>query len=105
MKRNQKGQSLVELLFTVSMMGIIGILGVSGVGRAQRRVALASATAELRAIFQRVRLTAVAHNRNLAVRFRPEGDRWNWSVYEDRDGDGVRNDDIASGVDKLIERP
>jgi hypothetical protein len=45
---------------------------------------------------------AITHRRSVAIRFRADGDSWSWRVYEDRDNDGVRNDDIARGVDVPI---
>jgi len=106
MTRNEKGQSLVEILFTLSILGCVLTTGLTVMNHARRVYALASGTSELRALFQRVRLTAVTRDRNVAIRFRPvDGDAWSWSVYEDGDGDGVRNDDITRGVDRLIEKP
>jgi len=106
MTRNEKGQSLVEMLFTLSILGSVALTGLTVVTQARRAYALASATSELRGLFQRIRMTAIVRDRNVAIRFRPvDGDAWSWSVYEDGDGDGVRNDDITRGVDRLIEKP
>lgn len=106
MTRNEKGQTLIEILFTVSILGSVAVTGLTVMNHARRAYALAAATSELRSLFQRVRMTAVARDRNIAIRFRPaEGDAWSWSIHEDGDGDGVRNDDIARGVDRLIEKP
>jgi len=105
MKQNQRGQTLIELLVAVSIIASLCAAGTIAVNRSRRAVGLAAVTSELRAIVQRTRLTAIAHNRNVAIRFRPSGDTWSCSVYEDGDGDGVRNDDIAAGIDRLIERP
>jgi len=104
MTRKQKGQTLLELIVAVSILGIVGATGTSALTRARRDIALAAGTAELRALFQRVRLLAVMHDRNIAIRFRPVGDLWNWTIYEDGDGDGVRNDDITRGTDVQLER-
>lgn len=104
MRRNQKGQSLIEMLVVVSLIGFFGVLGNSALTSARRNIALSASTAELRALFQRVRMLAVGHNRNVAIRFRPAGDAWSWTIYEDGDGDGVRNDDILRGVDFQVDR-
>jgi len=101
----EKGQTLIELLVVLSLMTCVGAIGSSVMAHARRSIALAAGTSELRALFQRARMTAVAHNRNVAIRFRPVGDLWSWTVYEDGDGDGVRNDDINRGVDFPIDRP
>ncbi|HJQ41161.1 MAG TPA: GspH/FimT family pseudopilin [Thermoanaerobaculia bacterium] len=104
MRRSEKGQSLIELLVVVSLLGFFGVMGNSALNHARRNVALLAGTSELRSLFQRVRMLAVSHNRNLAIRFRPVGDTWSWSVYEDGDGDGVRNDDITKGIDAQVDR-
>ncbi len=94
----------MEMLVMVSLLGFFAVMGNSALTYARRNVALLAGTAELRSLFQRVRMLAVAHNHNVAIRFRPVGDAWTWSVYEDGDGDGVRNDDINRGVDVQIDR-
>lgn len=98
----QRGQTLVELTVVTSIMGLLALGGTMAVDNAKRRVALAGATSVLRADFQRVRMLAIAHDRNIAIRFRDEGNGWSWAAYEDGDGDGVRNDDIDKGVDKRV---
>lgn len=104
-RQRQRGQTLIELLVVLTLVGIVTAIGTSMIDRARTTVALAAATSELRALFQRVRMIAVTHDRNVAIRFRPAGEYWSWSIYEDRDGDGVRNDDIDRGIDRLLEKP
>lgn len=99
---HQKGQSLIELLIVLAIIGIVCAVGMSAVESVQRRVALNSATSELRAIIMYVRTLAIARDRNVAIRFRNEQRAWTWTVYEDGDGDGVRNDDISKGRDRRI---
>ena len=100
----QKGQSLAELVVVLFIIGSALIATVSAAGSAQKKIALAAATSELRAVFQNTRAVAIAHDRNVAIRFQPDGKQWNWTVYEDGDGDGVRSDDIARGVDIRVSR-
>ena len=98
----QQGQSLTELIVVVALIGIFAGVTVSPVTQARQRVALIAGTSELRATFQYVRTLAIAHDRNVAIRFRQDGDGWTWAIYEDHDGDGVRNDDISRGVDRIV---
>lgn len=105
MTRNQKGQTLIEMVVVLSLIGGVAAMGTSAMTRAKHDIALAAGTSELRALFQRVRMTAVSHDRNVAIRFRPVGDLWSWTIYEDGDGDGVRTDDINRGVDFAVDRP
>ncbi len=75
------------------------------IGHGHRKTSLAAATSELRALFQRVRLLAVARDRAVGLRFMVRGGVWHYAVYQDGDSDGVRNEDIASGKDIEIEPP
>jgi type II secretory pathway pseudopilin PulG len=101
----QQGQSLSELVIVLAMMGTIFGVGIPAVQSIQRSVALSSATSELRGTIMYVRTLAIARDRNIAIRFRAEETAWTWTVYEDGDGDGVRNDDINKGKDRQILPP
>jgi prepilin-type N-terminal cleavage/methylation domain-containing protein len=99
MSKQERGHTLVEVLIALAVGGVILTMAWHAVDYARRTVALVSATSELRSLFQSTRAIAIAHRRNVAIRFRQDGDAWTWRVYEDRDNDGVRNDDISRGVD------
>jgi hypothetical protein len=105
MNRQQAGHSALELMVGMVVTALIALAGTSAVSASSKRLALMAAISDLRADLAHVRGLAIAHDRNIAVRFRDDGDGWAWSVYEDGDGDGVRNDDIATGVDRLLRAP
>ncbi|MEA2164514.1 MAG: hypothetical protein QOK37_2641 [Thermoanaerobaculia bacterium] len=102
MRNQQRGHSLVELLTVLAIAGIMITTITRAVDYARRTAALVASTSEMRALFQSTRAIAIAHRRNVAIRFRQDGDTWTWRVYEDRNKDGVRNDDIARGIDVPI---
>lgn len=101
----QSGQSLVELVAAGTVIGIMLLMTVGALDTARRSTTLLAATSELRSIFQHVRALGIAHDRNVGVKFSPDGDDWTWTVYEDGDGDGVRSDDILRGTDRCIRQP
>lgn len=103
--RNQKGQTLVETLVAAAMMAIVGYAAAITVEAVQRRAALTGAISELRSVFLYTRTLAVTRDRNVAMRFREDGKAWTWTIYEDGDGDGVRNDDISKNIDRALTRP
>jgi hypothetical protein len=66
---------------------------------------MTSQVVELQGIFRSLRMRAIASNRNAGVKFMRVGNVWTYSLYEDGDGDGIRSDDIASGVDRRYAGP
>jgi prepilin-type N-terminal cleavage/methylation domain-containing protein len=103
--QHQRGQTLIELLFSVAILGSIALIAGNVVEHARRRVAMAGVTSEFRATFMYVRQLAITRDRNVAIRFREEGKGYTWAVYEDGDGDGVRNDDITKKIDRELIAP
>jgi hypothetical protein len=70
----------------------------------QLRAALAvrSAAGEVRAVLYRARAEAIARSRNVGVKFRKNGNRYEWALYVDGNHNGVRTAEIASGVDRPL---
>ncbi|HEY0155779.1 MAG TPA: GspH/FimT family pseudopilin [Thermoanaerobaculia bacterium] len=101
----QRGHSLLDLLIVLMILGVFSLVGGYAADLGMRQASLVAATSELRSVFHEVRMLAVARDRNLGIKFREAGGTWTWSVYEDGDGDGVRNNDISRGVDRVIQRP
>ena len=100
-----RGYSLMELLTVLAILSTIVTITVPAFASHRRRTALRAASAEIRAAFHLTRSRAIARNVNCAMKFVLLAGEWHYAVYEDGDGDGVRNDDIAKGKDPLVERP
>jgi hypothetical protein len=49
------------------------------------------------------RMEALRRGRNVAVRFEQDADTWRLAVYADGNGNGVRSEDITTGVDPLMQ--
>lgn len=96
-----RGVSLVELLAVVAIVGLMVAISVPSLHDLSRKHELQAATAELRSIFRKVRSRAVARGHNSGVKFREIGGVWHYGFVDDGDGDGVTNEDITSGVDRL----
>ncbi len=105
MSRQQRGFTLIELLIIVAIVGMMIAITLPSFGKMRRRAALQAATSELRSQFHLTRSRAIAHNVNCGMKFLLLAGQWHFAIYEDGDGDGVRNDDIKSGKDRLIARP
>lgn len=103
--RHQGGFSALEIIVAVAIVGLIALCSIPAFASYRRSASLTSQAAELRSIFRAVRSRAVASGRHAGVKFTRAADRWTYSLYEDGDGDGIRNDDIASGVDRRYAGP
>ena len=105
MSRRSGGFSLLELLTVIAIVGLVVLVAVPAFGKMRRRAALVAATQELRSAFHLTRSRAIARGANCGMKFLLLGGRWHFAVYDDGDGDGVRNDDIKKGIDRLVRHP
>ena len=101
----QRGFSLVELLTIIAILGIMVACAMPSWLSIRRRAAIRSASAEIRSVFHQVRSRAIARARHSGIRFTRAGDEWQYAIYDDGDGDGIRNDDIDRNVDRMVSPP
>ncbi len=104
-RKNSCGFSMVELLVVVAVIGIVVSISVPAFGNLRKRSAVRAAVGEIRSVILRTRSRAIARGANSAVRFRQDGEEWVYLIYDDGDGDGVRNQDILRGIDPLVSGP
>ena len=104
-RTTRRGFTLMELLTVIAIIGLIVAVAVPSWLSLRRRMAVRSAAAEIRSLFQLTRSRAVARSRHAAVRFTMSGGEWRYATYDDGDGDGVRSDDIRTGIDPLVTPP
>ncbi|HEX7154907.1 MAG TPA: prepilin-type N-terminal cleavage/methylation domain-containing protein [Thermoanaerobaculia bacterium] len=102
---SQRGLSLLELLTCVAIIAVIGLSSFPSWMSLRRRSAVRIAASELRAIFQQTRARALARSINCGVKFVQLGRDWHFSIYDDGDQDGIRNDDILRGIDRPVTQP
>jgi type IV pilus assembly protein PilA len=102
--RSQNGFSLVEVLAVVFIIGIAAALSVPAFSTLRAKSSLRAAVGDIRVLFSLARSRAVARSRNVAVRFSNQQGIWVYAMYEDGDGDGVRNNDISAGRDPLVRQ-
>ena len=103
--RPDRGFSLLELMFVVSLVAVLAAMAVPALvgsidnARARSAVRLISGRLAL------ARAQAVARGANVAVRFVETANGLTLASYGDGNGDGVRSDDIAAGTDPVLEPP
>lgn len=99
----QHAFTLIEAVIVLAILAISFALSFPLLRGESRALEGKLAADELASIFAMARSTALRDNVNVAVRFvvKRRG-RVEFALYRDGDGDGVRNADIAKGVDPRI---
>ena len=100
----REGFSIVGLVLTMAVAATVLGLAAPGLANLQSSVSVRSAAGEVGTAFYRARSLAISQSRNVGLKFRRYGDRYEWTIYADGNGNGVRSADIASGVDRPVAR-
>jgi len=72
---------------------------VPGVFQLSATQAVRSSAGEVRAVLFQARALAISRGRYVGVKFRKNGNRYEWALYGDGNGNGIRTAEIAKGVD------
>lgn len=99
---SSRGLTAIELVAALAVAGALASATATGAFQLQSALAVRSAAAELSAAFFRARAYALTKGIAVALKFRKDGGRWEWALYRDGNGNGVRNAEIASGVDRFL---
>ncbi|MGE0450174.1 MAG: Tfp pilus assembly protein FimT/FimU [Vicinamibacterales bacterium] len=94
--------SCIELLFAVGVAATLGAGATPGLLTAADEIRAGGAARLVAARLQQVRLRAISHARDTAVRFTQTPAGFAMTVYEDGNGNGVLSADIASGLDRSV---
>jgi type II secretion system GspH-like protein len=96
------GVSTLELIVGIALASTLTAVTASGAFQLQSALSVRSAAAELAATFFRARAYALARGVTVGIKFRRDGGRYEWALYRDGNGNGVRTAEIASGVDRSL---
>jgi prepilin-type N-terminal cleavage/methylation domain-containing protein len=102
----QKGFTLIELLVVLAVLGSLLTLGVPPLLRSTDDLRLQMAAGEIAGVLRSSRNFAQRYGANVAVKFNTEKTGVvTFALYRDGNGNGVLNQDIASGEDPLVMPP
>ena len=103
MNNSSRGYSLIEILTVVMIIGVVAVVVTPSFFMMRQRMGVRLAAAEMRSIFANTRMLAIARHKHVAVKFRRTATTWEYAVFEDGNGNGVRNADIAARTDRQIQ--
>jgi len=99
---SERGVTLAELVIAVSLIGIGSAVMLPQLGTLHRAAELHAATGQISGMMARCRAYAVMHQTATGLVFERDGGGWRCFLAEDRDGDGIRHDDIEAGRDRIV---
>jgi len=97
-----RGVSLVGLCLAMTVAVALIVAAAPTMASLSAAVAVRSAAYEAATALYRARAYAIARNVHVGVKFRRNGNRYEWALYRDGNGNGVRTAEIARGVDKPL---
>lgn len=98
------GLSLIEVLFALSLALAAAGAAMPAMIEIDRTLKLRGAAAFIRGYLQHARLEALTRSRAVGVRFQEAQGDWRIGSYADGNGNGIRNADIANGIDVGVDQ-
>lgn len=95
----ERGMTVFEIAVVVGLVALVAVVGMPVLAQVTSDVRTHSAARYLATRVQSARLEAARRGVHVAVRFEPHPDGLRFRTYVDGNGDGVRNADIARGID------
>jgi hypothetical protein len=96
------GYSAAEVVAVLAIAASVMALVAPGAFQLSAAQAVRSSAGEVRATLFLARALAIKRGRYVGVKFRKNGNRYEWALYGDGNGNGVRTAEIAKGVDPWL---
>jgi Type II transport protein GspH len=93
------GYSVAEAVGVLAIVSVVVTLVAPGFTRLNAALAVRSSAGEVQAMLFQARALAISRGRYVGVKFRKNGNRYEWALYGDGNGNGIRTAEIAKGVD------
>jgi len=104
-QRRRAGFTQLELLVVVAILGTVAALGIPRLLHWSASLRVQLAADECVVALRRARLLAISRSGRVGLKFRQQGGRYSYTLYQDGDGDGLLTSDIDSGVDPRLSPP
>ena len=96
------GYSAAELVAVLAILTAATAAAAPGAFQLRAALAVRSAAGQVRTAFYQARTQAITRGKNVGIKFRRNGDRHEWTLYVDGNGNGVRTAEIARGIDRPL---
>ena len=93
------GYTAAEAVAVLAIAAAVTALVAPGVFQLSAAQAVRSSAGEVRAMLFQARALALSRGRYVGVKFRKNGNRYEWALYGDGNGNGIRTAEIAKGID------
>ena len=98
----EAGFSLPEVVCFLLVLVSVTAIAAPAAFQLQSALAVRSAAGEVRAALYRARSEAIKRCRNVGLKFRRNGNRYEWALYVDGNGNGLRTTEITNGIDRSL---
>ena len=98
----ETGFSVHELVIVLLTLVSVTVIAAPAAFELQSALAVRSAAGEVSAALYRAKAEAIRRCRNVGLKFRKNGDRHEWTLYVDGNGNGIRTAEITNGTDKPL---
>ncbi len=99
---SQAGFTAAELATVLALAGTLAAIAAASMRHLSAVVAVRSGAGEVRSVLYRARAFAIVRARYVGVKFRKNGDRYEWTLYGDGNRNGIRTAEIVKGIDRPI---
>lgn len=97
-----RGISVVGSLLTIAVAATVLAMAAPAFSHLEQSVSIRSAAGEVGIAMLRARSLAISRGGYVGLKFRQNGDRYEWTIYADGNGNGIRTLDIARGIDRPV---
>jgi prepilin-type N-terminal cleavage/methylation domain-containing protein len=104
-RRDDRGLTILELLFTVALLGTISAIAIPLTSRTVEHMRAAMAARYVSGLIMSARVAAVTRSAAVALRFEPTGDDYYFGTVLDGNGNGIRSAELRLGVDQPLTVP